>query len=105
MPRRIRPGGPFLRSLAPTGSPLAAPFALQDAPVPSKSKWHAGFSDVATNLLLTTLAVALAMPRAPLYSTPPKPRAQVVDVAPNLLLTTLGAPVAAPFGSTDWSVP
>ena len=66
-----------------------------------------GEVSVASNLLLTLLAVTAAAPFSRNDWPNPRPRAERQDVqqAPNLLTTTLAPAAAAPFSQTDWRNP
>lgn len=89
---------------SPSGS---GPVGVQLCDNPVRPKRHYGFTDLAVNLLLTTLAVtATNVPREALYTQQNKVYQQPAPQSVNLLTTTLAPTVAAtPFKQTDWPNP
>lgn len=96
------PGKPHRQLPAILQGAFATPFQPLDWPALPKVR-TAGSIEVATNLLLSVLAVTTVM-REPLYHSLPKQPAPFVYVVPNLLTSTLAPAQAAavPFVPEDF---
>lgn len=100
----LRPGppsrGPFVGSQIPPDAP-PAPFSQDDWPSPPSPRNQAGRSEVAPNLLLTTLAVAAVLPFVIVWGERAPSRQPRSDIEARNLALTAGV-TAPPFSTPDW---